>query len=101
MATPTPTVSPTSESNLKGAEMQQRYPECHCEDYPCCGHYDIIYGDENMPEYCDRCGGHHPASIDCEWEDEDDYEEDEDEDDGIDYRERHEVPAGILNLVEE
>lgn len=25
-----------------------KYTDCHCEDYPCCGHYDLIYGDEEQ-----------------------------------------------------
>lgn len=52
-----------------------KYFDCSCEDYPCCGHYDISYGDEEMAYYCDTCGITH--SGDCLYDD----DEDEDTDD--------------------
>jgi len=61
--------------------MQVKWFDCNCEDYPCCGHYDLIYGDENEPQQCDMCGGFHSFALDCQddyEEDEEDYEEDED-----------------------
>lgn len=57
---------------------KQRYEDCHCEDYPCCGHYDILYGDEMAPEYCDRCGGYHRYDLDCDFDDDDEDTDDED-----------------------
>jgi hypothetical protein len=59
---------------------QVKWFDCSCEDYPCCGHYDIIYGDENEPQFCDRCGGYHSFDLDCDYEDEDEDEVDEDDD---------------------
>lgn len=56
---------------------QQRYEDCRCEDYPCCGHYDILYGDEGMPDYCPCCGHY---DINCQWDDEDDDSDDYDDD---------------------
>lgn len=54
-----------------------RYPECNCEDFPCCGHYDLV---EYEPEHCDNCGYmHRPGQFDCfEGPDDDDEEDDED-----------------------
>jgi hypothetical protein len=60
----------------------QRWHDCRCEDYPCCGHYDILYGDEGRPEYCDQCGGYHHPDLNCQWDD-DDYDEDTDDEDVI------------------
>ena len=58
--------------------MQQRYEDCRCEDYPCCGHYDILHGDEGQPDHCDICGGYHVYGYACQWDDDDEeYEDDE------------------------
>lgn len=27
--------------------MIQRWSDCSCEDYPCCGHYDTITGESD------------------------------------------------------
>ena len=50
----------------------QRWHDCRCEDFPCCGHFDTI---EAEPSYCDDCGGSHAPTFDCTY-----YEEDEEED---------------------
>lgn len=56
----------------------QRWDDCRCEDFPCCGHYDTIAAE---PEYCDTCGYEHSSAIRCEDDyddDSDDYDDDED-----------------------
>lgn len=53
--------------------MPTRWSDCHCEDYPCCGHYDSI---DPEPYYCDTCGYEHSSSIRCQ---DDDYDPDDDE----------------------
>lgn len=60
--------------------MQVRYEDCRCEDYPCCGHFDTLYGDEQQGNYCDYCGIYHSVTFDClDYDDDsDDYDDDED-----------------------
>jgi len=65
----------------------QRYHDCHCEDYPCCGHYDTLYGDEDEGNYCDDCGGSHSPSFDCVVYDDDEDDEEEFDDDVTMYQE--------------
>ena len=55
----------------------QRWHDCTCEDFPCCGHYDTM--DAGPPDPCDYCGTIHAATFDCSYDsDEDDWEDDED-----------------------
>lgn len=65
---------------------QQRYEDCRCEDYPCCGHYDILHGDEGMPEWCDMCGINHSPFHDCMEGEDDDYDDAKDDEDAISIR---------------
>lgn len=52
-----------------------RWDDCHCEDFPCCGHYDAI---EAEPSYCDQCGLDHSPFFRCDEDDDDDETDDED-----------------------
>jgi len=46
-----------------------RYEDCSCEDYPCCGHFDSV---EAEPSWCDCCGMNHSPFLDCDEDDDDD-----------------------------
>lgn len=59
-----------------------RWSDCRCEDFPCCGHLDLV---EYEPERCDNCGYvHMPGQSDCFESADDDYEDDDE--DGISMR---------------
>jgi len=48
--------------------MQVKYSDCQCEDYPCCGHYDIVYGDEgqiDQDDFYDRDDYFDEEDCDC------------------------------------
>lgn len=68
--------------------MMIKYSDCHCEDYPCCGHYDTVYGDEQELREYDEF-------------DHDNYDPDEDEDlDDEDYCEGHESLSGPMGVTQ-
>lgn len=52
-----------------------RYEDCSCEDYPCCGHFDSV---EAEPSWCDCCGMNHSPFLDCNEDEDDDETDDED-----------------------